>query len=302
DVHTPDTEDVKPEIRIIAPVANGAVSLPYVGVVVDVNSAAGVSQVDYYWDDELVDTAKVPPYRGRFKIPRRGSEAGSEHTIRAVVFDSLYHTNQASVAVKIGEDVLPPQVRFTYPQNDALLEVGSFMTMQVDAYDSNGAVQTVEFYLDGELQETLTTAPYLWQFVVPDAIRDYNLKAVVSDYAENTSTAQINIRVVAPNSLALQGDTRLIAPTKNKSYDQGEPIIVKAYVDEASRDELKELIVFYQQEGGRPVEVAKSFVNHAATHTFIWDTPSAGRYELYFKVVLQDGKIRFSEKIPIVVR
>ena len=60
DVHTAGTMDTKPQITIISPSANSKVSPPYIGVWVDITSPEGVSKVDYYWDDELVNTSDAP--------------------------------------------------------------------------------------------------------------------------------------------------------------------------------------------------------------------------------------------------
>ena len=61
-----------------------------------------------------------------------------------------------------------------------------------------------------------------------------------------------------------------------------------------------------KQKGEKTIDVAKATgdaeTGGAYVYTFIWDTVPAGTYELSLKIVLQDGKIRFSERVPIVVR
>ena len=306
DVHTANTEQVKPDIRIVSPVLQGVVSAPYVDVVVDINSPAGVAQVDYYWDDTLVETVEKPPYRGQLKLAKLSAKEGSLHVIRAVLFDALYHSNQSSIEVKVGQDSGPPEVRFLYPKAGASISAGSSMSAQVDAYDSNGAIKKVEFYFNDEFKERMGSAPYLWQFITPSASGSYTIKVIAYDYADNQSTASINVQVVATESVDLQGKARILKPVQNSSFNQGESIPVQIYLDEEVRSQLTELSVTAKSGKGTQVDIAKTVgdlkTGGAQLYTFIWDAPTAGQYELFFKMALQNGKIRFSEKVAIVVR
>ena len=66
--------------------------------------------------------------------------------------------------------------------------------------------------------------------------------------------------------------------------------------DFVSEDELK---------AGCAVKFAKIDADNqqgASTYSIIWDSPPSGRYELYLKIILNDGKLRFSKKVPVVIR
>jgi len=303
DVHTATSQFSQPDIRIVSPAPAATVLLPHVGVVVEAHSSVGVSQVDYYWDDKLVESVKNAPYRAHLDIPVADNSTGSSHVIKAVVLDALYHSNQASVEVKVGSDALPPEVHLVYPASGASVPAGSVMTAQADAYDSNGDVKKVEWYWEGALKTTTGTAPYLWSFPAPTTPGAYPLKAVAYDYAGNMSPAEITVNVNAQDWSTFSGVTRLLQPAPNQSFDPGASVVLKAYLDDATRSTLKTLLVFAKPEKGNPVLIAQSSEQTTAPfYTFVWPTPAAGRYELFLKIVLQNGEIRFSERVPLVVR
>ncbi|MBN1258842.1 transglycosylase domain-containing protein [Candidatus Peregrinibacteria bacterium] len=298
DVHTAENKGVKPEIRITSPVPQSTVSPPNVGVWAEINSAAGVAKVEYYFDNRLMSTATLPPFKGNLELGQKLKE-GSIHTIKAIVFDELYRTNQSSVEVRVGPDELSPVVAFDYPANGVSLMAGSAFTAEVEARDADGDILKVDFYLDGELKATDHAPPYLWQFVVPDAFGEHTLEAAVYDYAKNEAKTLINITSKPSDGGDLSGSSRLISPAKNASYAAGTRVLIKAYVSETDAETV---YVLGKKEGDKPFEIAKAAGSDASAYTFIWSGPSAGRYELQLKITLKDGKMRFSQKVPVVVR
>ena len=304
DVHTPETMKIKPQISIISPKNLATVSAPYVGVWAKAESKAGIDHIEYYWDGELQYTATTAPYKGTLEISKR-LKKGSEHTIEAVVFDSLYRTNRSSIKVKIGDDKVNPMIEFAYPGDGVRLPVGTSMTTMVNAFDPNGDILKVEFYMDGELEHVVRQPPYLWQFMVPSDLGEHTIRAIAYDHAKNSAKAEIKIISKESDTIS-GGNSRILDPYKNESFDEGERILIKAYLNEEARDDLKELIILARQKDRKTIEVAKvpgdPETGGAYIYTFIWDSASVGVYDLQLKIILQDGKMRFSERIPIVVR
>lgn len=299
DVHTAQTMNVKPEIQITSPKSNSEVSPPFIGIWVDINSPAGISKVDYYWDGELVNTADSPPYKGNVQISS-SIQMGSTHIIKAIVFDELYRSNQSSVNVKIGEDTLPPIISFTYPADGTKLTAGESMVAQVDAKDPNGDILKVEFYLNEELKETVKIPPFVWQFTVP-AVGTYELKAIAYDHAKNKAVDNITIHS-GESGVSLSGDSRILEPASKASFDEGATVLIQAYVSSEHRNNLKELSIFSKKVDSNSSFTITTAKGDAQTYTFIWSSPSAGRYEIYLKIELNDGKIYFSKRVPITIR
>ncbi|MBN2096095.1 penicillin-binding protein [Candidatus Peregrinibacteria bacterium] len=306
DVHTPETMNMKPEIVITSPKNLSTVSAPFIGVWPKIDSPAGVVKVEYYWDGELYDTAGQAPFKGSLQISARDNKKGSEHTIKAIVYDTWYRSSQSSINVKIGDDEVSPIIDFSYPGDGARLDAGASMATQVQASDPNGDILKIEFYMDGDLKEIVRQPPYLWQFTVPDELGPHTIRAVAYDHAKNSASASITITSKTSEAALQGGASRILEPYRNESFSEGRRVLVKAYLSNDDRKQLKELVISAKKKGEKSIEIAKAIgdtgVGGAYIYTFIWDSAPAGTYELQMKVVLQDEKIRFSQRVPIVVR
>jgi membrane peptidoglycan carboxypeptidase len=304
DVHTAETMNEKPSIIITSPTNLSSVSLPTVGVWSDVSSKSGVAYVEYYWDDQLADTSKTSPFKGTITIPAEGAAIGSTHTIKAIVYDSLYRTNQSSIEVKIAEDKTAPKVEFVYPGEGARLGSGAYTVSQVTAEDKGGDIKKVEFYIDGKLQATVKQPPYICQFTVP-AVGTHDIEAVAYDFADNQTKAKIGVISEESSEIATGDSSRIVEPYKNQSFNAGGRILIQAELSSDAQQNLKELTVF-AKKGKKSLGVASASGDAekggAPVYTFIWDGAQAGTYELSLKIVLQNGTIRFSDRVPIVVR
>ena len=303
DVHTAETMNTRPQITIKSPASKSEISPPALSVWVDISSPAGVEKVEYYFDGELVDTSEVSPFMGNFAVSNN-LKKGSEHEIKAIVYDDLYRSDQSSVSVKIGADETPPIVSFVYPSDNAVLSAGTSIGVQLDARDPNGSVDKVNFYLDGQLKKVDDNSPFNWQLTVPSKAGSYNLSATAYDYADNKDTESITIRV-EDDDFGLSGNSRILLPRDNENLDEGGQILVKAYISENDRDQLADISFLAKKSGQLPDEIAKisaSDDTSAPTYSIIWDSPPSGTYELYLKMVLKDGKLRFSKKVRVVVR
>lgn len=303
DVHTADTMDSKPQITITSPVSKSEISPPSLSIWVDISSPAGVKKVDYFFDEALADTATSAPFTGNFAISK-SLKNGSEHTIQAIVYDELYRSSQSTVSVKIGTDETPPIVSFVYPSDGAILTPGASVGVQLEARDPNGSVEKVSFYLDGQLKKEDVSAPFNWQLTVPSKKGNYDLKAIAYDYAGNKTGESIMIKV-DEDEVILSGDSRILLPQSNDNLDEGGQVLIKAFVSEGDRASLADVIILTKKSGQLPEEIAKiSMTDEAGSSTYsvIWDSPPAGTYEIYLKLVLKDGKLRFSKKVPVVVR
>lgn len=301
-VHTAQNTVLKPEITITSPVAGSTVSPPQLGVWVKINSPGGVSKVEYYLDDVLADTENAPPYSGNIQLASDLAK-GSEHTVKTIVYDELFNSNQSSVTVKIGGDTTPPTVHFIYPTDGAKLTAGASVGVQADARDANGGINKVRFYLNGLLTKEDLSAPFNWQMTVPEVTGDYTLKAVAYDFAGNSESDSITIHVVQDEE-TMTGDSRLLLPRDNDSFDQGSQIVVKAFVSSADLQNLTEVDLLAKKEGQQAMQIAKINTgsdSKSSAYSVIWDSPPAGSYELYLKVLMKSGDMHFSKRVPIMI-
>lgn len=302
DVHTAETMGGEPSIVIISPQALSEVAPPSLGVWVDIESKSGVSHVEYYWDDELVHIVDQPPYKGVIKVSKRGTKAGEIHELKAVIYDRLLRSNQSSITVKIGEDKTSPVIDFVYPDKSTELPANTSVPVQIIAFDENGDVKEVEFYIEGELMTTLKAPPYVWQWTTPDQPGDYRLKVVAYDHAKNKSEKSLLISTHSTTSPSVS-QSQITSPHEDSVHDEGDRLLVKAVL--SPDEKVKEVVLQAHQKGQLPLEIAKWLNRGNETvlnHTFVWDPLPAGTYSLSLKIVLSDGRIHFSQRVPIVIR
>jgi hypothetical protein len=83
-----------------------------------------------------------------------------------------------------------PTVAITSPANNATFNVGSSITINATAADSDGTVTSVAFYNGATLLGTSTVAPYTYTWATP-ATSSYALTAVATDNSGATTTSAI---------------------------------------------------------------------------------------------------------------
>lgn len=91
-------------------------------------------------------------------------------------------------------DNVAPTVAITNPANNAIVARKSNVTITATASDNVG-VTRVDFFVNGALQCSDTTAPYSCGWRVPNPMnRTYQIQARAFDAAGNNATATIQVR------------------------------------------------------------------------------------------------------------
>jgi len=124
----------------------------------------------------------------------------SADDLGAAGWDTTYGSGRVNaaravaIAVATGtKDTTPPSVTVTAPAN--LATVSGTVTISATASDNVG-VSSVAFYIDGVLSGTCTAAPFSLTWSTPAAINgSHTIKAIASDAAGNSSSAQISVTV-----------------------------------------------------------------------------------------------------------
>jgi len=126
-----------------------------------------------------------------------GSFTGETGTYTITAFGGIYYTPggriygavTGSVSATVNETT-SPVVQITSPQANA--EVGGTVVFQANASD-NAFVTKVEFYLDGNLFQTVTAPPYQCSWDSTWSSGSHTIKAIAYNPAENTATDSITI-------------------------------------------------------------------------------------------------------------
>lgn len=186
------TVDNNPPVVNLTSPTNGSLVSGVVTLQALAWDSVGVARVDFYVDGGLLSSTAVFPYLALWDT--RALPAGSTYTIQAKAYDQVGHetvSNSAQVAVA---DTTAPTVSVTSPLEGAT--VSGKVSIGVNASDDVGVVK-VEFYADGSLLTTATSAPYaaLWDTTIYPNNSAHTLTAKAYDAAGNQANSTISVTV-----------------------------------------------------------------------------------------------------------
>ncbi|QRN92813.1 S8 family serine peptidase [Archangium violaceum] len=144
--------DVSPEVTLTAP-ANNAPVRGMVSLAATVASGQAVERVEFYDNGTLIGTDTSAPYDMSWNST---TVADGAHALTAKAYDIGGYTG-TSPAVGVNVDNTPPDVALTSPTQGMFLPM--YALLEASASD-NQAVSRVEFYVDGELLQSDSSAPY----------------------------------------------------------------------------------------------------------------------------------------------
>lgn len=164
-VQTPNIDDQIPPTVFLSSPAAGAIIEGTTTVVAEASDNISVTRVEFYIDGNLVGTDNSVPYE--YVWDTSGLEPASIHTIFTKAFDGAGNFGQSVLqTVTIASpqiDLTPPTVTILYPPAGATFTDGDTVAITADVQDNEG-VQNVEFYIDGDLLFTDTSAPYRYDW------------------------------------------------------------------------------------------------------------------------------------------
>lgn len=182
--------NVAPTIALTRP-ANGAAFTT--GTAITINATAGdsdgtIAKVEFFRDTVLIGSDTTAPYSVAWNSATAGTYA---LTAKAYDDDAAVTTSGSrSITVSAAANQ-SPTVSLTSPADGASFTFASSITISATANDSDGTISTVEFFCDGILIGSDTTAPYsmVWNDA---AVGSYALtaKAYDDDAAVATSAAR----------------------------------------------------------------------------------------------------------------
>jgi len=149
-------------------------------------------------DTTVLDTIPAPPYAASIS----GLSSG-EHVITAGAYD-IEGNWFTSLPVTVTVDEGYPHVEITSPATGAIFGPGESFTVEADAYDTDGSIDSVEFYVNDALFSTDTESPYMAEISDP-AVGLYKILAVAWDDTQKFTESD-SIRVEVGSVVILQED------------------------------------------------------------------------------------------------
>ncbi len=148
------------------------------------DQTSGIAATNY-----RLDTGPWIPYYGTVLLDDEG-----EHTVEYYSIDQVNNEEDINGPFDFRIDATPPDITLTVEKQ--FLSTWLF-TATVE--DETSGIEKVEFYLDGELLGTVTTAPYEWEWKAQRG--DHTVQAIAYDIAGNTAASEEKENISQSNTL-----------------------------------------------------------------------------------------------------
>jgi RHS repeat-associated protein len=204
-----------PTVSLTAP-TNGSLYLAPATFAVKANassSGVGVNRVEFYADGNLINTDTTSPYQFDWTaVP-----AGTYSITAKVVDNNGAEATSAPRSVTVSGTNANPTVSLTAPADNARYLNPSSVTLSATAAgpELNDLLQKVEFYVNGTLTGTVTSAPYNFSWTSPP-LGTYTLTAVATDSQGAQTTSAARTFVVTDQNQA--PTVSIVTPLNNSQW------------------------------------------------------------------------------------
>ncbi len=301
-IHTSQNTSEKPEVKIISPTSFGIVGEKGVGVWTEINSKQGISFVEFFLDDKLVDTNRTPPYKGNI-IFSDGTKVGDTFSIKVKAYDTLYNSSSTSIQVKVAEDSQAPNTEIIFPKNGESLFASSIISVQTYSYDKRGDISHVDFFLNDVKVTSSEISPYTGEIKLPSEVGTYKIKIIAYDNTSNTAEDEIEVRVT---SKEISKDLK-VEVSENIKFGDSERI--KFFVPSDDLPDVNEVVLIARYKSETDIETEDQILfeiknledGSSGIFEYLWIRPLTGEYDVFVKTVYENGKVLFSSKNRVEV-
>ena len=252
-----------PVVSLTGPANNAVLTAPATfTLTADATSAGSIAKVDFYSGATLLGTATTAPYSYTWTNVPAGS-----YTLTAVATDNA-GAQTTSAAVMVTSNQLPT-VSLTSPAANAVSVAPGSFTLTADATDADGSIAKVDFYENGTLLGTSTTAPYSYTWTnVPAG--PHSLTAIATDnLGAQTTSAAVSVISDAPPTISLTSPTHNAVSVAPGSFT--------LTADAASTTSTIAKVDYYASSAGTSTLIGTATT---APYSFDWTNIPAGAYSL----------------------
>ncbi|MCB9728275.1 MAG: PKD domain-containing protein [Deltaproteobacteria bacterium] len=208
-----DTLGVPPRVKLLSP----SVSAPVeegdrVTFAVDATDDVRVAEVRLTLDGEVIATLSEPPFATEVRLPNIQAETTVMLGAEATDYGGNVGAMEAlPLVVQPIVDTVPPTVSFSVPGDMGFVGAGGKFPVALSVLDDH-AVWKAEIYVEDVLVATLFDPPFAGQAdapaLPPNPDFTIQMRAVVTDYGDNTATATRTV-IHAGTDLVAQGVTSI---------------------------------------------------------------------------------------------
>jgi len=258
-----------------------------VPVVVSASDDLIVDAVSLYAGGRLFTSTKARSGTISYRVPRGAA------TIQLLARAGDFGTGTADslpITLNVVEDAAAPTVRITSPAQGSSLVGNQQIQVTADATD-DGAVATVEFFVNGVSIGTDTTAPYQVAYFVPQGGGTLTFTAKATDGAGKSTTS-------APVTATVQGDqaprVTMRTPVTAGIYAGGDLLVSADATDDAG--------IYYVQYIIDGVVQRNGYSYNAPYEVWLQLPPGEAAVRLRAQAYDRTGHSTLSDEITIQVR
>ena len=214
----PQPDTIKPTVAVTAPIADASIiSGDDVAITIDAADNVAVTAVEIFVDGQPRSEVLSAPYTLTWNT---ASSSIGDHAISAAAVDAAGNIGQTApltVHVVPPPDITKPAVSISAPADGTSVVVTNTVSITADASDDVG-VAAVEFYVDGNLQSTVTDAPYTYVWDTTGAtVGNHSITAKAYDATENEADSSAVTVDVLPPPDTTKPTLALLTPVDNSS-------------------------------------------------------------------------------------
>ncbi|MFK7924426.1 MAG: Ig-like domain-containing protein, partial [Bacteroidia bacterium] len=206
-----------PTVSISAPLDGTIYPAPQtVTLAANANDADGtVNAVEFFVNGASVGTVNAAPWQLSYVIPASGT-----YNVYAIATDDdLNSTTSATIQFTAK---IPPTVSISTPLDGTIYPAPQTITLEANASDADGTVDSLEFFVNGASVGTVNAAPWQLSYVIP-APGTYDVYAIATDDdLNNTTSATIQFTAKIPPTVSIS------APLDGTSYPAPQTITLEA--------------------------------------------------------------------------
>lgn len=281
-INTYAKDIVRPQVSITYPVNNLSYTQGAMTLTVDASDVDGnIDSVEYFLDYQKIGVSTVSPFSLTWD-----SEIGYYTNLVAVATDDDGARRVSSkVTFSVTESNIAPTVAVTAPINGSFFSPGDIVLIKANAQDSDGTVDSVEFFVNDVKIGTDTGSPYEinWNAEVGDA----EIRAIATDnrlVSVESDPVSIYVTANQPPSVSI------IAPSEDALFLLGDVITVSA---EASDADGQVVFVEFLFNGISETVITES------PYTYDWQS-SSGTIKI-IAIATDDSGDPFSDTVSIRV-
>lgn len=139
---------------------------------------------------------------------------------------------------------IEPTVKFINPESNLVIKKDTTLTIEVEANDVDGIVESVNLFIDDNLTKAYTESPYTyeWKIISNDNIGEHIIKAIACDNDGDCKEESIKINIIGYTNY--KPEVNIIKPNNNLVLERDTTLTIEiSAIDEDGIIESVKLII-----------------------------------------------------------